>query len=73
LLQALGYTYVPPEVLEAERESLKEVVLTKRLGGALKRLNRWLSDDNTRQGRADGDHDPGDQPSRGQREAPTPS
>ena len=31
LLQQLGYTYVPPEVLEAERESLKEVVLTKRL------------------------------------------
>jgi type I restriction enzyme R subunit len=47
VLQALGYTYVAPEVLEAERESLKETVLTGRLGRALKRLNPWLSDDNT--------------------------
>ena len=31
LLQQLGYTYVPPEALEAERESFKEVVLSKRL------------------------------------------
>jgi type I restriction enzyme R subunit len=46
LLQRLGYTYVPPEVLEGERESFKEGVLTKRLAAALKRLNRWLSDDN---------------------------
>ena len=46
VLQALGYTYVAPEVLEAERESLKETVLTKRLGRALKGLNPWLSDDN---------------------------
>jgi type I restriction enzyme R subunit len=46
LLERLGYTYVSSEVLEAERESLKEVVLTKRLAAALKRLNRWLSDDN---------------------------
>ena len=46
LLQALGYAYVAPEVLEAERESLKETVLTKRLGKALKKLNPWLSEDN---------------------------
>jgi type I restriction enzyme R subunit len=46
VLQALGYRYVAPEVLEAERESLKETVLTKRLGTALKKLNPWLSDDN---------------------------
>ncbi len=46
LLQRLGYTYVAPETLEGERESLKEVVLTRRLGAALKRLNRWLSEDN---------------------------
>src|ERR1043165_6559105 len=45
-LQRLGYTYVPPETLDVERESFKEVVLTKRLTGALKRLNPWLSDDN---------------------------
>ena len=37
-LRRLGYTYVPPEILEAERESFKEVVLTKRLAAALKRL-----------------------------------
>jgi len=46
LLQSLGYTYVAPEILEAERDSLKEVVLTKRLRSALKKLNPWLSDDN---------------------------
>jgi type I restriction enzyme R subunit len=47
LLQTLGYTFVAPEVLEAERESLKETVLTKRLGAALLKLNPWLSEDNT--------------------------
>jgi type I restriction enzyme R subunit len=47
VLQALGYTYVAPEVLEAERESLKETILTGRLGRALKKLSPWLSDDNT--------------------------
>lgn len=46
LLQSLGYTYVTPETLEAERDSLKEVVLAKRLRSALKKLNPWLSDDN---------------------------
>jgi type I restriction enzyme R subunit len=45
-LEALGYTFVPVETLEAERESLKEVVVTKRLSAALKRLNPWLSEDN---------------------------
>ncbi len=45
-LRRLGYTYVPPEALEAERDSFKEVVLVKRLVAALKRLNPWLSDDN---------------------------
>jgi type I restriction enzyme R subunit len=47
VLEALGYTCVSPEILEAERESLKENILTGRLGRALKRLNPWLSDDNT--------------------------
>jgi type I restriction enzyme, R subunit len=42
----LGYTYVPSEVLDAERDSFKEVVLTKRLAAALKGLNPWLSEDN---------------------------
>jgi type I restriction enzyme R subunit len=45
-LVALGYTFVATETLEAERESLKEVVLTERLARALKKLNPWLSDDN---------------------------
>jgi type I restriction enzyme R subunit len=45
-LVALGYTFVAAETLEGERESLKEVVLTKRLAKALKKLNPWLSDDN---------------------------
>lgn len=45
-LQRLGYTYVPRDILDAERESFKEVVLVGRLAAALKRLNPWLSDDN---------------------------
>ncbi len=45
-LRRLGYTYVPSEALDAERDSFKEVVLVKRLAAALKRLNPWLSDDN---------------------------
>lgn len=45
-LRQLGYTFVPPEKLEAERESFRGVVLTKRLASALKKLNPWISDDN---------------------------
>ena len=45
-LVVLGYTFIAAETLEAERDSLKEVVLTKRLAKALKKLNPWLSDDN---------------------------
>lgn len=45
-LRRLGYTYVPPMVIESERDSFKEVVLTRRLAPALKRLNPWLSDAN---------------------------
>ncbi|MFH1807992.1 MAG: type I restriction endonuclease subunit R [Pseudomonadota bacterium] len=48
LLTRLGYTYVAPEVLEAERASLKDVVLEGRLATALKRLNPWLSDSNVK-------------------------
>jgi type I restriction enzyme R subunit len=47
-LEALGYDFVSAETLEAERESLKDVVLTKRLARALTRQNPWLSDDNVR-------------------------
>lgn len=45
-LRRLGYEYISPDALEAERESFKEIVLTSRLVVALKRLNPWLSDDN---------------------------
>lgn len=45
-LQRLGWTYVAPEVLDAERESLKQVVIVPRLAAALRKLNPWLSDDN---------------------------
>ena len=46
LLKTLGYHYVPAETLDAERDSLRAVVLVARLEGALRRLNPWLSDDN---------------------------
>ena len=45
-LQSLGYTYVPPEVLEHERVSLKVTILSGRLAAAVERLNPWLSDEN---------------------------
>lgn len=45
-LQRLGYAYVDGDTIEAERDSLKDIVLVKRLGAALKRLNPWISDDN---------------------------
>ncbi|OGQ94908.1 MAG: DEAD/DEAH box helicase [Deltaproteobacteria bacterium RIFOXYA12_FULL_61_11] len=48
LLRELGYEFVPAEVLDAERESLAEPVLVKRLEAALRRLNPWISDDNVR-------------------------
>jgi type I restriction enzyme R subunit len=46
LLRKLGFTYVGREVLEAERETFKETILSARLVKALKKLNTWLSDDN---------------------------
>ena len=46
LLERLGYAYVPPETLDTERDSLRDVVLVARLEVALRRLNPWLSDDN---------------------------
>jgi type I restriction enzyme R subunit len=45
-LKKPGYAYVPPETLEAERDSLRDVVLVARVHRSLKRLNPWLSDDN---------------------------
>jgi type I restriction enzyme R subunit len=46
LLQRLGYAYVAPDAIEADRGSLKDAVATKRLAVALKKLNPWLNDDN---------------------------
>ncbi len=46
LLESLDYTYLPPEALEGERKSFKEIILTVRLAKALKRLNPWLSETN---------------------------
>ena len=46
LLDFLGYTYVPSEALEGERQGFKETILTGRLASALKRLNPWLSETN---------------------------
>lgn len=46
LLRRLGYTYVRPEDIAAERGSNRESVLAGRLRAALRRLNPWLSEDN---------------------------
>lgn len=48
LLRELGYEFVAAEALDAERESLAEPVLTKRLHATLRRLNPWISDDNVK-------------------------
>jgi type I restriction enzyme R subunit len=48
VLEALGFTYVGPEVIEAERDTLKETVLSGRLEKALTKLNPWLSADNAK-------------------------
>lgn len=42
LLQRLGYTYVPREILAPERDNEREVLLKGRLKAALLRLNPWL-------------------------------
>ncbi len=46
LLEKLGYRHIPSEVLDTERDSLREPVLTKRLAAALTKLNPWLSPEN---------------------------
>ena len=48
LLQKIGFTFVPPEALDAERESLKQSVLVSRLLRALQKLNPWLAADNAK-------------------------
>jgi type I restriction enzyme R subunit len=44
LLQRLGYTYVPREILAPERDNEREVLLKGRLKAALLRLNPWMNE-----------------------------
>ena len=43
LLQKLGWCFVPSDVLAAEREYEREVILKNRLRKALLRLNEWMT------------------------------
>lgn len=45
-LQKMGWQFVTPEGLEAERASKREVLLVPRLQQAIRRLNPWISDEN---------------------------
>ena len=45
LLRKLGYTYVPRDILAAERDGERAVLLKGRLRQALLRLNPWMTDD----------------------------
>ena len=45
LLEKLGWTYVPREVLAAERGDEREVLLKARLKRALLRLNEWMTEE----------------------------
>jgi type I restriction enzyme R subunit len=46
LLQRLGWTFVPPEALDGERASPRDVLLLSRLEAAIRRLNPWISAEN---------------------------
>ena len=45
LLELLGWTYVPREVLALERGGEREVLLKERLRASLLRLNNWLTEE----------------------------
>ncbi|MDU6521375.1 MULTISPECIES: type I restriction endonuclease subunit R [Clostridium] len=48
-LTSLGYDYIDGDKLTAEygeRDSLSEVILSKRMKSSLRKLNPWISDDN---------------------------
>ena len=44
LLERLGWTYVPRDVLEPERGDQRNVLLKSRLKAALMRLNQWMTE-----------------------------
>src|ERR1035437_4566724 len=46
LLQKLGWTYHPPELLDFERSTYREVILENRLAAAPQKLNPGLSEEN---------------------------
>ena len=48
LLERLGWTYVPREVLAMERSDERDVLLKWRLRMALLRLNQWMTEEQTR-------------------------
>ncbi|MEZ5814852.1 MAG: type I restriction endonuclease subunit R [Alphaproteobacteria bacterium] len=48
ILSATGWVEATPDLLEQERASRRDVILTERLEGALQHLNPWLSDDNAK-------------------------
>ena len=45
MLERLGWTYVPREVLAAERNDERDVLLKDRLKRALLRLNEWMTEE----------------------------
>jgi type I restriction enzyme R subunit len=47
-LKQYGFTYIHGSQLEGERQTLREVVLTKRLEDAIKRINPWIGENNLR-------------------------
>ena len=48
LLRHLGYTFVAPEALDADRERPTEAILSHRAIAAVKRLNPWITEENAR-------------------------
>jgi type I restriction enzyme R subunit len=47
-LKRHGFTYIHGSQLEGERQTLREVVLTKRLEEAIKQINPWVNENNLR-------------------------
>ena len=44
LLERLGWTYAPQEVLATDRGEGRDVLLKQRLARALRRLNEWMTE-----------------------------